>query len=423
MASALDSTAGNPCGKLNTSSANLRKIWVSQKTFPDVAADIATGGVPKTFLTTINEIRGQSPTDLASSILAAGQQDARSAFRLLQFLSGGGVASALNDTAMGSSRMDYTQIQNILLKTGPNTYQSIVDSYIAPTVGTNLYTYSTASNKKLSDANIWTPSDEQDSAIISAPRSVLGKLLKAGYLLQKNQLYDANQFNATGGVASGAPTNQESLVLLYAISQGSGTNLTAAQIARRNMLEATNLRFFGAFLAEYCYYRTRYDLLLSRYYEVYTSTATPFSVPSAELTALIGGAGSTDNLVANTSSPTKADYLRVLAYHMACLNTRLVDMRRVLGAVNTYYATVLTQIEGVVNAQSGFGSNGELQSTIVALNNSGKEANEYLSDTEYRKGVMQYNEQKNKYSTILLSLYAVLNIAAIAAIFQVSRST
>jgi hypothetical protein len=35
---------------------------------------------------------------------------------------------------------------------------------------------------------------------------------------------------------------------------------------------------------------------------------------------------------------------------------------------------------------------------------------------------MEYNSEKNRYSNILLGLYAFLNIAALATVFQLARS-
>ena len=50
------------------------------------------------------------------------------------------------------------------------------------------------------------------------------------------------------------------------------------------------------------------------------------------------------------------------------------------------------------------------------------EAQKYMTETEFQQGAMEYNSEKNRYANVLLSLYAFLNIAAVAMIVQLSRS-
>jgi hypothetical protein len=119
---------------------------------------------------------------------------------------------------------------------------------------------------------------------------------------------------------------------------------------------------------------------------------------------------------------TQQDYLKGLAYHMACLNTRMTDLRRLLAQINTYYAGIFTTIQTQINDGSLIGSNSDLTRKITALNTSSKEANKYLTQAEFSRGVMDYNLEKNRNSNILLGLYAFLNISALAMIFQLSRS-
>ena len=41
-----------------------------------------------------------------------------------------------------------------------------------------------------------------------------------------------------------------------------------------------------------------------------------------------------------------------------------------------------------------------------------------LSDTDFAKGVMEYNQEKNRYASVLLGLYAILNVTALAMIWK-----
>jgi hypothetical protein len=76
-----------------------------------------------------------------------------------------------------------------------------------------------------------------------------------------------------------------------------------------------------------------------------------------------------------------------------------------------------------LNDASLVGSNSELTKTIKSLQMSAADSSSYLSQTEFTKSVMEYNSEKNRYSNILLGLYAFLNIAALATVFQLARTS
>ena len=108
---------------------------------------------------------------------------------------------------------------------------------------------------------------------------------------------------------------------------------------------------------------------------------------------------------------------------MACLNTRIQDMQRILSAINTYYSTVFTTLQSTLNDADVPGSNKKLTQTITALQASANDATGYLAQADFQKAAMEYNSEKNRYANILLGLYAFLNIAALATVFQLARSS
>jgi hypothetical protein len=355
-------------------------------------------------------------------IRATGQRP-DSTFPLLQFLSGGGVTA-------GST--DYRTLRDIILRTSPTSApQTIVDTFIIGSTGLNkgsAYTFSTNEAPIVTNAQLWTSTDQAaDGSIISSPTSLLGRLLAAGYLINRRELFNPAEFQP-GAPPPGA--GSESLVYLYKLTQESTASLSQQQGSRKVALEARNLRFFAAFLAEYCFYRTRYTWLLQKYFEIYTKQATsganaysPPGTGSAAFQLFTGtGTGQSQYQLVN-GSLTQADYLKGLAYQMACLNTRMTDMRRLLSQINTYYSGIFTTIQTQLNDGSLIGSNQDLTRKITALNDSSKEAVKYMNQAEFSKGVMEYNSEKNRHSNILLGLYAFLNIAALAAIFQLGRSS
>lgn len=321
--------------------------------------------------------------DLTKSVLAS--PSTSSTARLVKFLSGGG---PLVDG------QDFTKLSGVLLKNG-TAYESIVDTFIVgPSPkgqAVNPYTFSTSSTLNVT--------------------AIVNNLVSSGYLLSANELYDSTQFG-TGTTAPAA--GSESLVYLYGLQNNN--KITSAQTARIQALEAKNLRFFAAFLCEYCFYKTRYDLLLARFFEIYATPVASFTQPGPSsfiwtLANSPSGAGISQN-----------DSLQILGYHLACLNTRMSDMRGILGAINTFYGGVFTTLNSNLNDASLPGSNSKLQSTIVQLQTSADDATDYLAEKDFQKAAMEYNSEKNRYANIMLSLYAFLNIAALATVFQLART-
>ena len=430
---ALDPTSTDPCSLLNAT--GYPTLFIPNSATEATAYPlIANAGSLVTYASSLNA--GSPTITLTNTILASASVSTGSTFRLIQFLSGGGVG-ANNPPA------NYSQLQWLALKQYPATAtatatavaavpcESIIDTYIVGTspagLGKSAYTFSTTAAPILKTSDFWVAADANaDGSIISAPTSLLGKLINKGYLLNQAQIYKSEDL-APGTKAS---SGSESLVYLYKVQQGT-TPLTQLQTTRINTLESTNLRFFGAFMAEYCFYRTRYEWLLNEYFTIYMQkTAANGGSGTSLYTAPITGSpaynlfGTGNPLPAtSTASLTQSDYLAGLSYHMACLSTRMTDMRTLLTAVNTYYNGVFNLIQTNVNSASASGGNGALTATIQALQSSSDTANKYLTEQDFAQQVMNYNSEKNRYSNILLGFYAFLNIAALASVFHLARSS
>ena len=371
-------TDSDPCSILN--SAGLPTIWLNPTTdyntaFPNI---FSSGNLIKYKVAiasasmTVPVLATPSPT---------------SSYRLIQFLSGGGVASAGGSASASSSTG--TTVGGVKL---PKT---IVNDYFEIAKGA-AYTYSTPETPIMSDSDI---------------NSVRDQLVVDGYLLSSTELFDPAQFGASASITA----NRECLVYLYATEENVNKQLTPEQAARKTLLEVRNLKFFGSFLMEYCFYRTRYDILLKQYFTLYTQAST--TTVSASLSVFGTGAPTPG------SNPySQSDYLSGLAFHMACINTRLTDMRRLLSSITSYYQGIFTQIQTAINSSNIPGSNQELTNTILALNDSAKDIQAYMTESDFKKGVMEYNSQKNRYANVLLALYAFLNIAAIATVMQIAQT-
>jgi len=421
---ALEVTSTSPCDLLNASGYPKLFLASSGIAEPVAYANIASGG------TLIKYVDSLAASTMTNPILANAAPTSR--FRLVQFLSGAGVASTAPGAASttspsgDSSTMNgqmYSTLGAVALKTPSGQYEGIIDNYIAPSVSNYLTpTFTSGGASLVPDTKFWTPGDIVNGVPQPNATSILGKLIKAGYLLSESQVYTPTQLATDARQPS---PGSESLIYLYNLAQ-KGT-LSPAQQTLQTTLEATNLRFFGAFMAEYCYYRTRYDWLLKKFFEIYSTPTTganaySSSASSTSAASVLYGSGRPMPSTSTNTSLTQSDYIAGLAYQMACLNMRLADMRTLLSKINAYYNGVFTNIQGDINSSTASGSNKKLTQTITALQTSASEANTYLTETDFAQEAMNYNSEKNRYSNILLGFYAFLNIAALATVFQLSRN-
>jgi hypothetical protein len=370
--------------------------------------------------------------------------DTGSKFRLISFLSNGGVSipiattsapvSTSTTSAAGAAAaaaaaataartaassagtitttIDYSKLANILYS--GEEYYSIVDNlfisagFTTTAKATGNFINSTAISTKLPvtslGKNTYTYSGHSSFTSISdAELNTLVKRLQDGkYLLRESDLY-----SSTDGSVS--------LISLYQLSAG-GETLNQVQKETLYEFETRNLRFFAAFLAEYCFYRTRYDWFLTQYFKYYSMNSTQFSNDNDKDTIRIA--------VGSENPTTQPTLLQGIATQMAKLNTRMIDMKRLLNAINSSYQGIFMSIQTTLNngGVDVLGSNSNVVAVTQGLSASADNANKYLSDAEFRKGIMDYTSEKNRYSNILLSFYAFLNIAALAAIFQLARS-
>jgi len=370
----------DPCSLLNTSYTTL--YLTSSTSTSKGYALVSNGGVTVSLLNVIND----TSFDGSKNVLAT--PNATSTDRMINYLSTGPTMST------------------ILLQKG-SVKESIVDTYITPKYG-GTYRYTTTATS-LPDSSFYTAGDfDGNGNPTSNPKSIVGNLVLAGYLLKRNEIYDMDL------------KNPGTLISLYQTEQSS--SLTMDQIARKNILETKNLRFFAAFLIEYCFYRTRYIWLLTQYFTIYSISTTQYKSPSVgnPCFSLFAGQGTSENKYTGASL-SQQDYLKGIAYQMACINTRMTDMKRVLNGISMYYDSIYLNLKNILNSTDEIGGNQHLTQTIQALKNSADSSMDYVTQTDFREGIMQYTAEKNRYSNILLGLYAFLNISALAVVFHLLK--
>jgi hypothetical protein len=380
----------DPCGLLNSTA--FPQLWIAESAVADSnAALIGSRGVLITYKSLLDERLAATPE---GTVLASASSDSS----LTEFL----------------SKPALKTLSSIVLRpqAGGET-ETIVDTYIIGARGLNkgnTYLYTDV----LSDTDLWRASDATaEGTIVTSPTSVLGKLIRSGYLLSQADIYSVD------------PNVKNTLLSLYRQKQ-QGEELSSEQRELRLALESKNKRFFAAFLAEYCFYRTRYRWVLKKYMNIFGTKPDSFQSPTITsdlVSNLFSGAASSaaskrDNQY--IAPVTQTDLLMCLAYHAAALNRRMIDLRRLLSAITTYYTASIQVIQEQTNNAKAPGSTQRLTESIVALQNSAEDAQKTLDKAEFQKSAMEYTKQKNRYANFLLGVYAFLNIAAVSMIFHLS---
>ena len=257
-----------------------------------------------------------------------------------------------------------------------------------------------------------TPSVTEYSSTFTVSATSTNFTRLTPYILTRDQIYST--------------TNPENTLLGIYNAEQSGT-VTSAQLEKKRDLQNINNKFFAAFLCEYCFYRTRYQWLLEKYFNVYSISTTTYPTLTLatwpNLARLFTGGGNAENqYTSGSTNLTQADYLKGLAFHLATLSKRMANMRAILNQVNVYYDSILQEILRTINANSGSGSNTQLATTLNALRNSAKESQKVLDQRQFMESAMKYTSEKNRYANVMLGLYAFLNIAALAMIFKLKSS-
>lgn len=328
-------------------------------TAPIDYTNIAAGGALKTYKSIASSHLTGPNTNTSNVLNSSG---ASSPYRIIKFLDG-------------------KTFYNIALNTAPlgvnPVYQSLIEDYVISKVPTN--TYNTSGNSSpLTSVNIGT---------------IITELKTANLLLKTTDIYDAA--DTTKGTS------------LIGLKQLKETNIiTPSQQTILTELESRNLKFFSAFLVEYWFYSCRYRILLKEFFTAYSSTTLTYN--KAELSG---------------NGLSKQSYLNLLAEFLAQLNMRMSDMISIVNAINSDYSTMITSIKTTLNSGTGTpGSNAGLTQKFNELQDSYIKSDEYLSEKDFSKEVMEYNSEKNRHSNILLGLYAFLNIAALATVFHLASN-
>jgi len=240
-------------------------------------------------------------------------------------------------------------------------------------------------------------------------QTIVETIVRSGDLCATSDIYNTSQY------VDSAKLNGLSLTTLYLtlskdISEQDKVNIRS-QI---NVLQNKNMLFFTFFVYEYCYYRTMYNTLLTQYFLEYSTIANP-SMPNIPYLKT----SEATSVLTSADPPGQASRLDGIVNVMARLNSRLVDMRRLLTAIQIYYSDALTSYQRILADSSHTGSDSYIEDKVIALRSDEVDLTQLQDQSKFRQAVMDYTKQKNRYSGLLLGVYTFLNIAAIAIIFTI----
>lgn len=238
--------------------------------------------------------------------------------------------------------------------------------------------------------------------------TVAQNIINAGDLCTSSNIFNSNVYTGT---------NLATLSLTTLYQTLASSNLNKQEIAAINsniyILQNKNMMFYAFFTYEYCYYNTMYNTLLGQYFGEYTSTSSAPFAALPNVGNLKNSAG-----VASTTQVTKLDGIAIT---LARVNSRLTDMRNLLLSIQNYYSDSLQNLQLILNSSNAFGSDADVESKVIALMSQSSNVMQAQSDATMRQGIVAYTSEKNRYSNILLGIYAFLNIAIISVIFNIKE--
>ena len=243
--------------------------------------------------------------------------------------------------------------------------------------------------------------------------SVLTKIISAHDLCSSNDIYSSTPFTGSSSIPG------LSLTTLYNIRATSNLNPQDLAAVNSNIdrYEHKNKMFYSTFVFEYCYYNTMYSTLLQQYFNEYTSNAPTSRL--GNITLLKDSAGNACTTA--TTSAAQASRLDGIVVALAQVNSRMTDMRNLLTAIQNYYSTAVQQFQTTLNGGGNMGSDTDAENKVTLLRTQSLNVQAAKDESVIRQGIMEYTSEKNRYANILLGIYAFLNIAVIAVIFNIKE--
>jgi len=251
--------------------------------------------------------------------------------------------------------------------------------------------------------------------------SVVQGIITAGDLCSSSNIYNTNVYTGSESIAT------LSLTTLYQTLRKSDLNPADKSViqAQIDTLQKKNKMFYSFFVYEYCYYNTMYTALLDQYFKEYSSPDGFARFPniaylkdSADRVAVNDYIQGNPTAIQGTNQSSRLD---AIVMTLARVNSRLTDMRNLLNAIQNYYSNSLQQLQSTLNSNGVYGSDTYAEEKVTSLISQSEHVERVKDESTFRQGIVEYTSEKNRYSNILLGIYAFLNISIIAVIFTIKE--
>jgi hypothetical protein len=175
-----------------------------------------------------------------------------------------------------------------------------------------------------------------------------------------------------------------------------------------NKLVPQDSDLFGKLRDEYCYYEQRYRYALQRFLTYATNRMN--TTVQQELPPMYDSAGNRQQI---SSSDAAQDMLQVTKI----LNLRLNSVLEVMNYLAQSRVDIVNSNKSQIDS-----SNTNINNKLQKLNQSYKMLNQDNVIVNTQKASVLYTEEKNNYTTNQISVWAALNVIALATIFYVYRT-
>jgi hypothetical protein len=239
-------------------------------------------------------------------------------------------------------------------------------------------------------------------------------IITAGDLCSSSNIYNTNVYTGSSDLST------LSLTTLYHTLARSNLNpadKTAIQ-SQIDTLQNKNKMFYSFFVYEYCYYNTMYTELLRQFFQEYSLPAGFIRFPNIAYLKDSDGLAVVNDSIQGTHQSSRLDAIIIT---LARVNSRLIDMRNLLFTLQNYYSESLQNFQKTLNSNGVYGSDADAEAKIISLMAHSSKVEHIKDESTFRQGIVEYTSEKNRYSNILLGIYAFLNIAIIAVIFNIKE--
>ena len=202
------------------------------------------------------------------------------------------------------------------------------------------------------------------------------------------------------------------------VSEASGKTIEIKDSVLKPQLQNKTNQLITHLELEYCFYYRSYSKLLSLYFSLMEIPESSWNTQSTQSSLTVPNGLMSSSLVVSTQ---KQEVLSNISNHLGALNTKLTAITTLNVSIsNTLNSMIHDYRQSVTGDESVNGSTAKLDAAVASLQASNPSV--AIGQLETNRRSVQYTQEKNRYASIYLGLYAFLNISALAVILHIANS-